>query len=269
MVNGLQPIERLIMGIWGPVKTAKSTLALTLPKPLVHIDLDQSVDRALVRFQDCTIQRVPYGVPLSQVQLNFDITTKPYQLPVKWGEKVSGMVDLWALLWADLQVICESNEIASLVIDTGTILRHINVQMYLEKAQQVNNTRTSLSPIEYGKPNAEMRAFLGAPRTYGKNLAIVHHVGGIYEEHMIPDGRGNIKKESIKVGDTWDGFTATDQFVDIMLRTNKIVLDGNVPKPEAIVEICGYTLAMEGKTIEDASFDKILTMINSLRAMGQ
>jgi hypothetical protein len=45
----LEPITSLLIGIYGDIKTAKTSFDLSLPKPMVNFDFDQSFDRAISR----------------------------------------------------------------------------------------------------------------------------------------------------------------------------------------------------------------------------
>jgi hypothetical protein len=262
----MEPLSQLIATTWGPIKTGKSTLALTWPKPMVHMDFDQGFHRAEPNFLNLKVVKVPLGEPLEKwlpiaLGQGAEIITKPYPLPVKWGSTVAGYIDLWNEIVGDLKVIYENQYVQTLCMDTGSVFWEIRVQAQLEKAQQRNATRTRLQEIEYGEPNSDMRAMLGACRTYGKNLITVHHVGGVYEPKLTAQGT-----ESVRVGDTYSGWKHTGALVDIILKTNKIeAVNGQPAQIEAMILTCGLTLAAEGQVVPDASFESILALVNSLR----
>jgi hypothetical protein len=131
----------------------------------------------------------------------------------------------------------------------------IRTRAHLEKAQVRNPDRIRLQQIEYGEPNTDMAAVLGACRSYSKSLVLLHHVGGIYEARLTAQGT-----EEIRIGDTFDGWSKSGNLVDIIMRTYK---NGITTGVEVID--CGLTLAAEGKKIENATFQIILDEINRLR----
>lgn len=259
-------IERLIAGIWGDVKTAKTTLGLTFPKPMFHQDLDQGGHRALSRFRNFRILRLQYGQQLDpRMFMDYDIVSKPYQLPVKFpGKAITGIEAAWDNIMEDFCVACTIPGIASLVPDTATMMWTAAKGAQLERAQRTNPKRTSLIEIEYARPNQEMRATMGMARTWGKNLAIIHHLGGAYEDRQI----SATEMKSVRVGDTWDGFKHMDQYVDLILRTGKMQPTGNSILTTAMIQICGLTLAAEGKEIINPTFENIVAMVNVLREQG-
>ncbi len=266
----MEPLSTLVLGVWGEIKTAKTTLGLSFPKPLFHLDFDQGIDRALPRFLDCRVLRVPDNTPLSQVNMQgADIITKPYILPIKWpGQAIQGLIKLWESVMDDMRVACESSYIKSIIPDTGSGMWKMCTLAHLERLQLKDPNRQSIIQIEYGRPNGEMRAMFSAGRKYYKNMAILHHVGGMYEEKFVPDGKGGLKKESIRIGDTWDGFGGMGQFVDIVAKTHKGSTDGSAPPLSLTFETCGLTLAAEGMNIPTPSYDSILNLINGLRSSG-
>ena len=257
----MEPLNQLVGAVWGEIKTGKSTLALTWDKPLVHLDFDQGFHRAEPNFAQFKVTKVPRDQAIeSYLVPGVDIITKPYQMPVKWGQTLTGYIDLWNAVVNDLRAAYESPIVKTLCIDTGSVFWNLRTGAQLEKAQQRNPNRTRLQQIEYGEPNSDMRAMLGACRTYNKNLITVHHVGGVYEAKLTAQG-----VEEVRVGDTYSGWTQTGALVDIVLRTHKLANNGAKPQIDVEILTCGLTLEAEGVKVPNASFDTILSVINSLR----
>lgn len=257
----MEPLNQLVGAIWGEIKTYKSTIACTWPKPLAHLDFDLGFHRAEPQFAHLNVVKVPRDQPIGAYLANGDIITKPYQMPVKWGTTVSGCIELWNLVVADLKAIYENPRIQTLCIDTSSVFWNVRTGAQLEKAQTRNPSRTRLQEIEYGEPNTDMRAMLGACRTYNKNLILVHHVGGVYREKLTAQG-----SESVRVGDTYAGWTHTGGLVDIILKTSSLSTNGQGPRQvETEILTCGLTLEAEGIKILDANFDSILAVVNALR----
>ena len=131
----------------------------------------------------------------------------------------------------------------------------IRTRAQLERAQVNNPNRVRLQQIEYGEPNTDMAAVLGACRAYGKNLLLLHHVGGIYESRLTPHGT-----EEVRIGDTYDGWSKSGNLVDVVRRTYK---ESGTTGVQFID--CGLTLAAEGQTLNPANFQSILDYMNQLR----
>jgi hypothetical protein len=254
-------LNQLVAAIWGEIKTCKSTLALSWPKPMVHFDFDLGFHRAEPTLAGFSVLKVASGTPLSTLSLKADVITKPYPLKPKWGTKIEGCIALWNEIIADLKTVYEDPNIKTLVFDTSTLLWKIRTGAHLEKVQQKNPERVRLSQMEYSEPNADMGGMLGACRTYEKNLALVHHVGGIYQDKLTQQG-----VQSMRIGDTLDGFSHTGKLVDMIIHTDKVEADGKA-QIKAKILTCGLTLAAEGQEFINPSFDKILACVNSLRGV--
>jgi hypothetical protein len=265
-------ISSLLLGIWGDIKTAKTSIALSAPKPIFHCDLDQGFDRAAPQYRNYNIEQIHEPLadyltrtPVSQLP---DIVTKPYQQPILFpGANTIGMIDIQTVVNADLGVAYANSAIRSCVIDTGSVMWAMATGAQLERAQIKNPNRQRISQIEYARPNQELRAIYGAARTFNTNLIITHHLGGIYQDVLSEKG-----VESLRVGDTWLGFNGMGAIVDMVARSG-IVRDSGIPIPALQVETSGYTLALEGQTLNfpdvTMAIPEIMSMINTLRKNGQ
>ena len=120
----------------------------------------------------------------------------------------------------------ESN-IASIMIDTGTIMWEVDHQAHLERVQiegeKNGKIRESLLQIEYSRPNAEARAIYSFPRSSGKNLVSINHLGAKYGVGLVEQRRGGksekVMKNDVVIGESWSGFTKLGQVVDVVVRT--------------------------------------------------
>lgn len=271
----MSDVDQLVIGAWGDVKTAKTTLGLSFPTPWLLFDFDLGFARSKHRLPKIqpgkTLMEIPWNMPLSSDLLHSaDMIVKSYKLPIKFPKQpVRGWLSLWEdEVLPDITMTMEADYIKSLLYDTGTVMWNLGKDAQLERAQnnsaKKNETRESLSEIEYSMPNQEMRAVLGSAKHYGKNLYIPHHVGGKYERTM--SGR------SERVGDTWDGWRHLGAIVDIIVHTGfetGPMLVGMPPTktPKIEIETCGYTLGAEGKTLLEPTFEMILSLINNLRTL--
>ena len=262
-------VTNLVVGGYGDIKTAKTSLGLTFPKPLVHFNLDLGFHRASHRFPGHRV--IPANVPLTPADLasNTHILSKDYIIPVKFpGMKTKGILDLWmGAIIPELIACVQDPATASILIDTGTIMWAIAKDAQLERVQNSNTNRANLIQIEYALPNQELRALMSAARDSGKNMYITHHVGGVYKD--LPDQQGRVS--SVRVGDTWDGWSHLGAIVDVVGR-NRIINEVKQTVPPTVervpvfdIETCGYTLHAEGQTLPYPTFDTLLRMINLFR----
>lgn len=305
----MEPIKRLVIGVYGDVKTAKTSLLLTAPKPIYHVDFDQGIDRAIWRFPDLRVGRLNRGngVPQPNVFKDHDIVSKEYLIPIEWpGSKPKGFVEFWEkTLLPDLQSVCESPDVSTIGIDTGTIMWHADTRAQLERVQQSQASRQSLLPVEYRRPNDEMRALLGAVKSTGKNLVITHHLEGVYETQWVKkSARADPELLETRVGETWAGWNHLGGLVDIIARcfidygwivtfssgsnmsvtaptesiARKMVPTERAPNmigvfkatdidpvPYLIIEKCGLTLKAEGSRLDNPTFDYLINYLNALR----
>jgi hypothetical protein len=276
--NTIPPVTSLSLGLWGDIKTAKTSLACSAPGPIVHFDLDQGFDRATGQLRHKNFHIAPPGqLSMFMVQNGHtldanSIITIPYQMPIQFpGQAVIGYVDLLNLVIADVGCAYPDAIIRSIIVDTGTVMYDLVTKAALERIQATSKTpRQRLQRMEYSRPNAELRAIYGAQKTYRKNLIITHHIGGVYQDVLTERG-----VDSQRVGDTWAGFAGLGAIVDMIGRTAIGVDDAGNKQPMIQIETSGYTLALEGQILAfpgeltNTAFDQILTMINTLRNAGQ
>jgi len=268
----MDPIEQLVIGSWGEIKTCKSTFGLTFPTPWVMFDFDLGFARAKHRLPwlqpGKTLLEIPAGIALtSDILASADMIVKSYHLPIKMPKaSLRGWVSVWDdEILPDIVLTIETQRIRSLLYDTGTVMWNISKDAQLERAQTVTSSRISLLPVEYTMPNGQMRAVLGSAKHYGKNLYIAHHLGGKYQDVISTKGT-----DSIRVGDTWDGWNHLGAIVDIIMRTGFAEGPIRVAMPPekwpiATIETCGLTLSAEGQVVNIPTFDSVLALINSQR----
>lgn len=264
-------LTQALICLYGEIKTGKTDFALTAPKPLVHLDIDLGYDRVAHRYPD--VLRLQSGMPIRDQVENapsHPIITKRYLLPTKLpGKIMSGMQRSWDELNDDIMATYYSPHIATLVIDTATVLWMIATGAQLERAQERDPTRISLGQIEYGRPNIEMRSALSYARPYGKNLILVHHITDIIEKRATVRG-----VEEVKTGERWAGFGHTGGVVDIVARTSKPApKNGGAATAKAspfseltlTLESCGFALSAEGDVLKNPTWDTLMKHINERR----
>ena len=263
-------IETLNVGAWGDIKTFKTTLGFSFPKPLVHLDLDLGFERASNRIlPEFSIVRIPFNQHLTaQILAQGDIITKQYRFPIKFpGQPIRGLLSVWEeQMIPDMVLIFGTERIKSILLDTGTVMWNIDKDAQLERAQingqAQNKGRESLLPIEYALPNQEMRALLGTAKQMNKNLYIPHHIGGKYSS--------SLSGISTRIGDTWDGWNHLGAAMDVITQTSRgigpmVVGQAQEQFPQIMIETCGYSISAEGQILQNPTFDILLNYINAMR----
>ena len=210
------PFQAKLGLLYGPEKTGKTTLALGLPKPMVIMALDESIDRAIGRY---LMQPEAAGMQVLEVghqeTMPYDslrdidpqtIVIRRYNSPlILPGQNVWGYQELWEgnmvpeFIW-----MMEHPTIESVVVDTGGIMWTIAHTAQLQRAQ-ANKSRERLSQIEYSRPNEEMRRLLGFAKLRRKSVLFTHH-----EKTRWVD------KEP--AGITWDGWSHLGRYVDYIME---------------------------------------------------
>jgi len=257
-----------IIGIMGDPKTCKTTWLLTAPTPILHIDLDNGIARAIGTFKG-TYNQLPINHTVTAPDLaGFDLISIPFQFPVQWpGQKTQNHTMIANLIDTIFKVVCEVPWIASVAVDTGTVLWPTLHNAHLESLQLKNSNRESLIPVEYGPVNTKMRSYFTNVIHSGKNLIISHHIRDVRQEVIVKD-----KVVEQKIGETWDGWSKLEGLVDVLIRTrveNRAVNQKGqmVSKAFPYIEVvrCGWSLDAVGQRVDDFSFDGLLKFVNQKR----
>ena len=248
----------IVIGIWGNEKTCKTTLALTSPKPIAYFEFDLGgFKRASSRFRE----EIESGLVIS----------KTYYIPPQMGVRLTGYKEAWYSFVVDFVKALEDDNVATMVVDTSTKCWEVCHKAFLQEKQDVqmdsNNKlrsgesrlRESLLPVEYGEPNARMRAILYAPRTRNRNLILVHYEGDEYVNK--PNPRSGIIESVASGRRTMEGFRHTQDSVDLMVQT--IRENGKLPK--GIISLCGLSISSEGFEAVEPTFEKIMFKVASSR----
>lgn len=245
-----------ITAIVGDEGSCKTTMALSWPKPLYHLDIDVGgFDRAAWRMKkdnpDIRIKRCIQGEDITQIDFSqFDVITKPYPKPLQINKllgqlgspsardlqqpkKVEGMKEVWQSIINDFVFVCQSPT-ATIDFDSATMLWNIDHSSRLQELQEIqeykwradsktsklpfneNEYRERLQPIEYGQPNDRMTTLLHTSRSFRKNLVLTHYPTDEYG--MVADGKGGLTEG--KTGkQVIDGFKHTGKLCDLIVWT--------------------------------------------------
>ena len=257
----------MIISLWGVEGSGKSSVALTFPKPLFHMDLDLGgFDRAAWRIlqeakkagTELRVYKCDAGEDITKINWSeYDIVTKPYLAPVqmeklmgvqakpgvsvRFPRAVRGIKELWQEIVVDLVALCQTRLVRSVITDSATQLWWICHTSLLQEKQEIQlakagfkesdpTFRERLQPMEF--PNDRMRSLIYTARSAGKNLVMTHYPKDVYKERV-----GDKGVESYKSGDVEpDGFKHTVTLDDIVIWTyaevdkRKNIMEG-VPNP--------------------------------------
>lgn len=262
----------MILNIEGAEATAKSTLALTAPLPIVCLSYDMGHKRAIwgskfgEYFKDLKIEVVRYKAKETPPSYaGNDITVYAIPAPMQLDkEDLRGYQDIWDYTLSIFGRAVMDDKMVTVVLDTMTLLTKHKRDAYLEEANLRNpaQKRKQLTQIEYGRPDTELRSLYQMVASYEKNMVVIHHL----RDHYGPVLKGDGKIEQGPDGtQEHDGVRDSPRFFDVSLRNeNKEVTDITGAREKKIVSTfmkCGYNLSLQGMSITDATWDKIVRFI--------
>lgn len=287
-----------ITAIVGDEGTGKTTMALTYPKPIFHMDIDLGgFRRAAWRLEDLRTKVCSVDEDISQIDWSqYDLVTKSYPRPIQMNKllgqtfeqtstratvqvpkRVEGMKELWQQIVTDFVAVCQSPA-RTINPDSATMLWTIDHQSTLQEAQERqmaqgimpehDKFRERLQRFEYGTANDRMRTLFHTARTFSKELVLTHYPADVYGP--IPDGRGGMtegKTGQLKA----DGFGETVKMSDAVLwvRIAEQTLQPGVVNryPVAKFTKCGIEgMGLKAVGIEImASYEAIINLRNMMR----
>ena len=248
-----------IVTICGDEGTYKTTMGLTFPKPLSHLDIDVGgYRRAGWRFEADGITSHSFPKPLTPADIakmkgleSVAPSVRTQAIP----KKVEGMKELWQKIIDQIVDDCINNPTKSIILDSATLTYKIACDAYLQELQEKqlikwkannpnrpfdeNDFREKLQPMEYGSVYDRLQRIFHTSRTYQRNLILIHYPTDEYG--MMPDGKGGFQEG--KTGKTIiDGYKETAKFSDLVVWTHakEIAVKGkNVRQVVAKITKCG------------------------------
>jgi len=237
----------MIVSLWGIEGSGKSSIGLSFPQPLYHLDLDLGgFDRAIWRLEDeakrtntpLRIQQCAPKEDTNKIDWSLiDVASKPYLAPVqidkllgvqqksgvsvRFPREVKGIKELWQEIVLDVVTACQVPGVKTIMVDSATQLWWICHTSLLQEKQEIqlargtkpesNDFRERLTPMEF--PNSRMRDLIYTVRSFGKNLVMTHYPKDIYANKVTDKG-----VESYATGDVEpDGFKHTVTLDDLVL----------------------------------------------------
>jgi len=233
-----------VVTFYGPPGSAKSTHALSWPKPIAGYDQDNGMDRAwgyqkLVDDGDLIVRRI--SIPLKSM-------TQRYVT-------LEGFTEAWQRFSDSVQADLENPSIKTISVDTGSTLWAMDRDGYMEEVQKESHTqRKQLIEIEYGEPNRRLDLLYNAAKLHKKHLVVTHHETDEYVPVIGPDGEPildeNRKQVSVKSGKKVpEGFRHTKANSDWMLYTYLAETSDGI-KPHAVIKKSGYGFDLVNQDID-------------------
>lgn len=203
-----------VTAICGDEGTCKTTMALTYPTPIFHMDVDVGgFRRASWMFEpprrtDMKVKELLAGEDISSLDITqFDIVSKPYPKPlqlekmmgvissgtpstriVEVPKKVVGMKQLWQSIITDFANICQQ-PVGTIVVDSNTMFYNICHQTRLQELQEIQEYKWRTDPATKGQqiPEDEYRERL-QPIEYGvayDRMKAVYHTARGYRRELV------------------------------------------------------------------------------------
>lgn len=253
--------EYWIVALCGEEGTCKTTMALTFPKPLSHLDVDVGgYKRAAWRLDTSEMESHSFPKPLTDADIakmkgivttSSNTSTRTVAIP----KKVEGMKELWQAIIDQIVKDAINPNLKSIVIDSATMHYKIGCDAYLQELQEKqlirwnsdsrtkgipfdeNDYREKLQPIEYGVVYDRLQRIYHTTRSYRKNLILIHYPTDDYGP--ISDSKGGIVEG--KTGKiVMDGYKDTAKFADAVLwlsvKSRMVPSDPDNPKSQKIEE---------------------------------
>ncbi len=282
-------MEPIVVVLWGTEGSGKSSLGLSFPKPLFHMDLDLGgFNRAAWRFDkenhictlkqdklladqnwgDTTILSKPYLVPL---QIEKMTGLKKMGTSVRFPRQVVGYKELWQRIVNDFVAACQSPEVQTIMADSATQLWTICHMSLLQEKQEIqitqgikpedNKFREKLQAVEF--PNDRMRSLIYAAGSFKKNLVLTHYPRNVYKEKFDKNGElVKYKSEDIEP----DGFKDTAKLADLILWT---YIEKGQPRAKITLKcgVPGLGMSAVGMELGTVAYEGIGELIEALHGV--
>lgn len=266
----------MILVIWGEDKSCKNTLALSFPKPLVDMELDIGGFRRSLR----NLPHLPIKDWYDQKLITVEQFVMPFQLaedfdPVKDiirpDKIVRGVKELFYQFAVSFIKKLKDPNVATIMVDTGTLLSEITAGGYLQELQERQlplrqdglgkdgkTLRTRLQQQEYTERNIRMRGFAYQAKAHGKHLVVTHHAADEYSLVRLSDGTTGEGRTGKRIMHGWGQWGDS---ADVLGRTY-----WEPYKKEAHFKVeLAEVKELEGMDFIDPTFEKLDTFIRMIR----
>lgn len=240
-----------IWTIFGQKYTAKSSIALTFPKKIAYYDLEMGAIRA-------------WG--WKELVDRGDVLPRSGNIPtrslIRRYEMLHGYQAAWKAFVDQLDEDLQNESVKTVVIDTGSKLRALIRDAFLEYRQGERPGKKTLDQIEYAEPNRRTEDVMEAPRVAGKHLVVVYHETDEYAPVIGPDGQvvrdenNSVKREQTgkKIP---NGYTHAEDASDWIFRTH--LNDDRMPTANLLKS--PYGLDLVDQEFKWLTYEKVVGML--------
>lgn len=245
------------VSIVGKMKTGKTTLGLSAPKPLVVFDFELGVDRVEPRYlKDMDkVTVIPYVGEMAALRRREVENIKKLKklAAADVGGRSASAKSFWNKLLRDFNQALEDESVKSIMFDTFSSVWEARRLAFLEEIQERDPNRTSLTPTEYFIPNTDMKMLITQALLHDKLLLLVHHTRSKYVNNQETS-----EEEP-------DGFKYTGDLVDVEVWMSKRKNEKGIMTPYGTIKACRLCMAVEGTELEAPTIDVMTTLINARR----
>jgi len=245
------------ISIVGKMKTGKSTLALTAPKPMVVFDFEQGISRIEPRFlKDMDKVRIVSYVREMMIlrQKEIAATKKVKKIAeVQQQDRTLSAKAFWNKILVDFNAALEDENVKSIMYDTFSSVWEARRLAFLEEIQETEPARKQLTPTEYFIPNTDMKMLITQCLIHDKILIVTHHTRSKYVE-----GKETAEEEP-------DGFKYTGDLIDVEIWMSKRKNQQGIMTPYGVIRACRPCMAVEGTELEAPTYEMISTLIDARR----
>src|SRR3990172_13265289 len=243
--------EPMITTIFGPKFTAKTSTALSGQKPIAYYNLELGGSRAW-HWKELVADNV---VRERRVII-------PGKDLIKRWSKLEGYIEAWKTFVTLLEIDLLDDSIATIVFDTGTMVRALAVDSFLEYRQNEvanqNREKRTLDVFEYAEPNRRTEDVIIASKRAGKDLVVIYHDTDEYVAIVGDDGKvkkdssGNVLREQTgqKVPDGYKRAESDSDWVLLSSLAIKLEEGKKVVTPKMEILKSPYGLDLYGMSVE-------------------
>ena len=219
--------DRLIVAVWGPPKTGKTTFALTAPGPIYFHNFDWGLEHHLGKLADKKVYVASY------LSVGPELTADEAKDMLKAFER-------------DYAAALKAGE-GTIVIDTATQLWQITSKVFLEdiKAKRRDG---NIYPFDYANANAYFQNLINQVKNTKMNMVLIQRAKAKY------NASGNDTGEMDMQGNNQVGYLAQ---VVLALRKEE-------GQHRGIITDCWNSTALEGVDLANPTFDGLKSLIDSV-----